>query len=62
LVLLVIPLVKVLMFPIKPPAKFWVLLAIEAAKSEPGRCGMDIDGVPVDLPTEGMDVPAELLR
>ena len=40
-VTLVIPLVKSLKFPITPPAKLWTPVAIDAAKSEPGRLGSE---------------------
>ena len=41
MVALVIPLVNVVTSPTSLLEKFWAPLINEAAKSEPGRCGMD---------------------
>ena len=56
LVRLVIPPVKSVRLPITPAEKPWTLLTIDAAKSEPGRCGSETW---VPFPVEaGTGIPA----
>ena len=49
-VLLVIALVKPVMSPITPAAKVEAPLTIDAAKSEPGICGKETEGLPPAAP------------
>ena len=56
MVLFVTPLVKSDRFPIRPAAIFWVPWTIEAAKSDPGRCGKALDP-PVLLVETGWEAP-----